>query len=443
MIRTAARSKPSRYDPYLDAEFALLSSLMLNPELMKDVGGTGLASTDFETKEFGELFARLSNLWIAGSSWSEAESAKSIQGCGVERQTLVRMLELGALYAHDLKYFIKRVMETSRKFRLASVIDRASESILAKQDGALAETIRILEAEIEQLKADRSLRLYDCHQLGTMSEQAKRKVNITKAETGLYEVDAIVGGLHAGDLSVLAARSSVGKTAFALQIAHYNAKKERPVLFVSLEMSAVDIFDRLVASDTNISISKLRTGREGLTDDEFSEFLDSSEFMRDLPLTVLAPASATVSDIRTAAKISKAKAGGLGLVVVDYLTFIKHPNVRLDRREQIGEICKQLKQVANDLEVPIMVLSQLNRQAEGEIPTLSMLRESGSVEEDADQVIFVHRQTRSDRDGKIIVAKNRHGQCGIVDADWDGTRMRYATEQSGGHYAAASVKWEG
>ncbi|MFN9752240.1 MAG: DnaB-like helicase C-terminal domain-containing protein, partial [Planctomycetota bacterium] len=125
------------------------------------------------------------------------------------------------------------------------------------------------------------------------------------------------------------------------------------------------------------------------------------------------------------------------------LTFIKHPTGRLDRREQIGEICKQLKQVANDLEVPIMVLSQLNRQAEGEIPTLSMLRESGSVEEDADQVIFVHRQTRSDRDGKIIVAKNRHGQCGIVDADWDGTRMRYATEQSAGGYAAASVKWEG
>jgi replicative DNA helicase len=242
---------------------------------------------------------------------------------------------------------------------------------------------------------------------------------------------------------VLAARSSVGKTAFALQIAHYNAKKERPVLFVSLEMSAVDIFDRLVASDTHISISKLRMGREGMTDEEFSEFLDSSEFMRDLPLTVLAPATATVSDIRTAAKISKAKAGGLGLVVVDYLTFIKHPNVRLDRREQIGEICKQLKQVANDLEVPIMVLSQLNRQAEGEIPTLSMLRESGSVEEDADQVIFVHRQTRSDCDGKIIVAKNRHGQCGIVDVDWDGTRMRYSTEQNAFGHAAASVKWEG
>jgi replicative DNA helicase len=427
----------------VDAEFAVVSALLLNPDLLKEAGANGLAPEDFETREFGELFARMRNLWIAGNSWSEADSARSIQGSGVDRSMLARMLDMGAIYAHDLKYFIKRVMETSRAYRLALVLEQASATISARNDGVLTEAIRLLEAEIEQLKADRSMKLYDCHQLGIMSEQAKRKVNVTKAETGLYEVDACIGGLHAGDLSILAARSSVGKTAFALQVAHYNARRNRPILFVSLEMSAVDIYDRLIASDTGISIAKLRAGRDGLTDEEFREYLDSSEYLRDLALTVHAPTSATVADIRTAAKVTKAKAGGLGLVVVDYLTFIKSSNHRMDRREQVGEICKQLKQVANDLEVPMMVLSQLNRQAEGEIPTLSMLRESGSVEEDADQVIFVHRQSRSDRDGKIIVAKNRHGQCGIVDVDWDGARMRYSTEQDAVGCAPTGMKWEG
>jgi replicative DNA helicase len=443
VIKNLSKAKTSRYDPSVDVEFAVVSALLLNPDLLKEAGANGLAPEDFETREFGELFARMRNLWIAGSSWSESESARSIQGSGVDRRMLARMLEMGAVYAHDLKYFIKRVMETSRMYRLASAIEQAAETITTKHEGVLTEAIRLLEAEIEQLKADRSMKLYDCHQLGIMSEQAKRKVNVTKAETGLFDVDAFVGGLHAGDLSILAARSSVGKTAFALQVAYHNARRNRPVLFVSLEMSAVDIYDRLVASDTGISIAKLRIGRDGMTDEEFREYLDSSEYLKDLPLTVHAPTAATVADIRTAAKVTKAKAGGLGLVVVDYLTFIKSSNTRMDRREQVGEICKQLKQVANDLEVPMMVLSQLNRQAEGEIPTLSMLRESGSVEEDADQVIFVHRQSRSDRDGKIIVAKNRHGQCGIVDVDWDGTRMRYSTGQDAVGIASTGTNWEG
>jgi replicative DNA helicase len=143
---------------------------------------------------------------------------------------------------------------------------------------------------------------------------------------------------------------------------------------------------------------------------------------------VYAPSKSTTADIRTAARIAHAR-HGLNLIVIDYLTFIRHTDRRIDRREQIGEICKELKRLAKDLKVPVIVLSQLNRQAEGEVPTLAMLRESGSVEEDADQVIFVHRAERVSTEGQIIVAKNRHGQCGCISVDWHGTGMRYSVAE--------------
>jgi replicative DNA helicase len=406
----------------VDHELAVMASVLVNPALLDETAAVNLSKEDFQTPAFGSLYERLMNLRLLGSSWSEAEAVRCIQQSGIERQVLSVMLEMGHVYQYDFKFFVKMILEYAKLFKLAKVIDDASQMIADKT--ATKATLEMLEIGVQQLKADRELRLFDCMALGKMSLAAKDRENPVEAYTGLYEVDDLIGGFHAGDLSVLAARASVGKTAFALQIAESNANRGRPVLFVSLEMDAVDIFDRLIANDTSISISRLRGGRKSLNDSDLNQITESISTFKDLPLMVYAPSKATTADIRSACRIANAR-DGLSLVIIDYLTFIRHASGRMDRREQVGEILKDLKRLAKDLGVPVMVLSQLNRMAEGEQPTLAMLRESGSVEEDADQVVFVHRESRVANEGKIIVAKNRHGQCGAVDVDWDGRKMRY------------------
>lgn len=414
--------KNSRYSPFVDCELAVLASVLVNPALLDDHASIRLAKDDFETQEFGELFARLMQLRLLGSSWSESEAVKCIQQSGITRGVIKTMLEMGHVYQFDYRHFVRQVLEVGKLHKLAALVDEAKTMVCDRS--ATKQTLEMLELGVQQLKADREMRLYDCYALGKLSLEAKDQTNPVEAYTGLFELDDLIGGFHAGDLGVLAARSSVGKTAFALQISESNANRGRSVLFVSLEMDAVDVFDRLISNDTSISISRLRGGRKSLTDNDLSQISESISSLRDLPLMVYAPSKATTGDIRQACRIAAAKQG-LSLIVIDYLAFIRPMDRRIDRRDQVSEICKELKRLAKDFGVPVLVLSQLNRQAEGELPTLAMLRESGAVEEDADQVIFVHRESRIAAQGKVIVAKNRHGQCGAIDVDWDGTRMRY------------------
>jgi replicative DNA helicase len=431
-------SKRSEKQQTVDSELAVLSAALLDPSLLDKAYSVRLLKEDFQTPEFGVLYERLILLRMAGEEWQESNTARAIQESGISKATLVTMLEMADVYRLDFRLHVRRVIDASRLLKIANVVEQAAMMVQNREP--VKDTVDWIEAELQQIKANRELKIYDCLALGEMSIAAKQVEHKVEAFTGLSPLDDLIGGFHAGDLTVLAARASVGKTAFALQLAEHNANRGRPVLFVSLEMDGVDIFDRLVANDTSISISRLRSGRKSLSDRDLEQISSSVSSFHDLPLSIFAPSKATVSDIRTAARITQAR-HGLGLVVIDYLTFIKHPNGRMDRREQVSEICKDLKRMAKDLKVPVIVLSQLNRQAEGEVPTLAMLRESGSVEEDADHVIFVHRESRIATDGKIICAKNRHGQCGVIDVDWDGSRMRYAVSTEQGRVAPKTKQW--
>ena len=431
-------TKNSEKQQSVDSELAVLSAALLKPSLLDKAYAARLSKDDFQTPEYGVLYERLMQSRLAGDEWHESTAAKAIQEAGVPKATLLLMLDLGEVYGLDFRLHVRRVIDASRMHKLASTVEKAA--VMVEHREPVKETVEWIEAELQQIKANRELKIYDCLALGEMTIAAKQVEHTVQAHAGMAELDDLIGGFHAGDLGVLAARASVGKTAFALQIAEHNCNRGRPVLFVSLEMDAVDIFDRLIANDTNISISRLRGGRKSLTDSDLEQVSSSVSSFHDLPLSVFAPSKATVADIRTAARISQARQG-LGLVVIDYLSFIKHPDRRVDRREQVSEICKDLKRLAKDLGVPVLVLSQLNRQAEGELPTLAMLRESGSVEEDADQVIFVHRENRVSREGKLIVAKNRHGQCGVVDVDWDGSRMRYSVSSEQGRLPPKPRQW--
>jgi replicative DNA helicase len=269
-------------------------------------------------------------------------------------------------------------------------------------------------------------------------------------DTDFVDLDRLCGGLHNGELVILAARPSMGKTAFALNIAENVAVKGHvPVLFVSLEMSSSELGRRLLSSHAKVNGHRFRS--DSLTNEDIQKLLAASGALSSAPLVVDATPSRTVSEIAAVARRMKRRQG-LGLVAIDYLQLIEPDNPKDNRQEQVARIARRLKHLARELRVPVLCLAQLNRQAEegrGNKPRLSHLRESGAIEQDADVVMFVHREeyyadgeeerARVAGEAEIIVAKQRNGPTGEVKLTWlhKYTRFENATRAPYDEFAGA------
>ncbi len=265
----------------------------------------------------------------------------------------------------------------------------------------------------------------------------KHEHTIGGIETGFRDFDTLTGGLHDSELVILAARPSMGKTALALNIAeHATMSLNVGTLFVSLEMSSVELADRMLCSLAEVNGQRLRNGT--ISNDDRRKLVEKAGEMSRAPLYVDDSPSRTITEIAAHARRLKRKAG-LGLVVIDYLQLIEPDNPRDPRQEQVAKIARRLKGLARELKVPVLCLAQLNRQAEvtrDNKPRLSHLRESGAIEQDADVVMFVHREEYfiSDEEERkkvagqadLIVAKQRNGPTGDVKLTWhrDFTRFR-------------------
>lgn len=281
----------------------------------------------------------------------------------------------------------------------------------------------------------------------SIEDAFQRDGNLVGVTTGLKDMDAKLGGLHASDLLILAGRPSMGKTSLATNIAYNAAKAYRNtdgvegavVGFFSLEMSAEQLVGRILAEATEISSEKLRRGE--LTDDEFTnKLVPQSNLLSELPLYIDDTPALSIAALRTRARRLK-RSNGLGLIVVDYLQLMKGSGRRSDNRvQEISEVTQGLKAVAKELNVPVVALSQLSRQVENredKRPQLSDLRESGSIEQDADVVMFVYREeyyegrkepsegtpehadwqermARVHNMAEVIIGKQRHGPIGTI-----------------------------
>jgi len=248
--------------------------------------------------------------------------------------------------------------------------------------------------------------------------------------TGFEKLDEYLGGFQKSDLIILASRPSQGKTALALSIARNVAVREKiPVGIFSLEMSKDQIIDRLLASEAGVSLWKLRTGR--LTSDgevdELALVYEAAERLKKSPIFIDDTPSLTNLQIRTMARKLKHEIGELGILIIDYLQLVKGSKNYESRVQEVTEISKSLKELARELEVPVIAISQLSREPEkriSSIPKLSDLRESGSLEQDADVVLFIHRPkdagtTLPSNQVQIIIAKHRNGPIGVVDLFFD------------------------
>ena len=261
-------------------------------------------------------------------------------------------------------------------------------------------------------------------------------------ETGFADLDDLTGGLHDSELVTLAARPSMGKTALAMNIAeHATMRQQKTVLFVSLEMSSIELGDRLLCSVAKINGHRLRNGT--ITNKERSVLVQTAAEISQSPLFVDDSPSRTMSEIAANARRLKRKEK-LELIVIDYLQLIEPDRPNDPRQEQVAKIARRLKGLARELKVPVLCLAQLNRQAEitkDNRPRLSHLRESGAIEQDADVVLFVHREeyyqtNEEDRQrvkGKadLFIAKQRNGPTGDVKLTWrhEFTRFEDASPQ--------------
>ncbi len=286
-----------------------------------------------------------------------------------------------------------------------------------------------------------------------IDELHREKGKLRGLTTGYHDLDNLLAGLQKSDLVVLAARPSVGKTSLALDIARNVATKAKvPVGIFSLEMSKEQLVDRLLCSEAGVDLWKMRTGKlsDRDEDDDFPRIGHAMGTLSEAPIFIDDSATSNIMEIRTKARRLQIE-NGLGLLIIDYLQLMESRSQKTDNRvQEIAEITRSLKGIARELNIPVLALSQLSRAVEARspaIPKLADLRESGSIEQDADVVLFIYRKamdrnfrevTPEERNiAEIHIAKHRNGPTGIVNLYFDENRVsfknldRRAEEQNG------------
>jgi replicative DNA helicase len=262
----------------------------------------------------------------------------------------------------------------------------------------------------------------------TIEKLYHNKDAYTGIPTGFDELDSMTSGFQPAELIIIGARPSVGKTALALTMAanmsinERDGKRRIPAGFFTLEMSDMALMQRLISSEANIESNKIRSGL--LKPGDFHSLMEAAGRIYEAPLYIVDMPNMKLLDLRAQARRLRAQQK-VEIIFIDYLTLISSDNYNLQRHEQIAEISRSLKSLARELEIPIVALSQVRRDAEGKRPNLSDIRESGSIEQDADVVIFLHRERETDKKAadrenlnrantELIIAKQRNGPVGTV-----------------------------
>ena len=314
---------------------------------------------------------------------------------------------------------------------VADIVDEAEQKIfnIGEQGSRMKQGFQGMDSLVVQL-------------LDRVQEMADNPNDVTGVPTGFYDLDRMTAGFQAGDLIVLAARPSMGKTALAINIAEHVALHEGlPVAVFSMEMGAAQLAVRIVGSIGRIDQSHLRTGK--LTDEEWPRLTEAIEKLRNISLHIDESAGLTSSELRANARRLARQCGQLGLIVVDYLQLMSGSTSSDENRAtELGEISRGLKMLAKELKCPVMALSQLNRSVEtrpDKRPMMSDLRESGAIEQDADIIMFIYRDDYYTKEAskepgvaEVIIAKQRNGPTGVVKLAFLKPITKFESLASGG-----------
>jgi replicative DNA helicase len=429
----------------LEAELWVLGSLLIQPELC-DECSLIVRPDDFYSDANQKIYAHLLDMHNSGGRIDSLLLVERLKKSGDLEAIggmayLLQVADAAPVASHAVHY-AKIILEKST---LRSLI-RAGTEILRDCYEAGIEAREMLGRAEEKVFAileqrgtgDLSTMRDVLHEaLARIDARMKHEHDISGVETGFTDLDQLTGGLHESELIILAARPSMGKTALAANIAeHVAINAKTTTLFVSLEMSRLELADRMLCSYAKVNGHKLRNGT--ISNQERRELVQKAAEMSESPLFIDDTPSRTMTEIGATARRLKRK-DKLGLVVIDYLQLIEPDNHKDPRQEQVARIARRLKGLARELKIPILCLAQLNRQAEvtkDNRPRLSHLRESGAIEQDADVVMFVHReeyyhspQEVEERglqgQAEIIIAKQRNGPTGDIKLTWQKDFTRF------------------
>lgn len=361
----------------------------------------------------------------------ELKASKALEAAG--GVTYISQLSSAATYLSNVKSYSEIIIDKAVRRRVIKACMRAVD--LSQKEPEVAEILGSLEENL--LKAAASMEVDDMeHIMDILQEtityvenRCMDKKELLGISTGFKELDRVTSGLQPGDLIIIAGRPSMGKTAFALNIAQY-ASKAGSVGIFSLEMPSGQLTQRLLSSKCLIPLKKIRSG--SLDDKGIQKLLEGADDLSKRKLFI-DDKSTTMAAIRSKAKALKAKEG-LDVLVIDYLQLIEPSGKAATREQEIAKISRELKRLAKGLDVTVIALSQLSRAPElrtDSRPMLSDLRESGSIEQDADIVIFPYRENYYDKEAEkerveIIIGKNRNGEVTTINLGWAGQYQRFA-----------------
>ncbi|HET8746202.1 MAG TPA: replicative DNA helicase [Ramlibacter sp.] len=438
----------------IEAESSVLGGLLLDNGAWDRVGDL-LTESDFYRHEHKLIFTAVSGL-INGNKPADVITAYE------QLQSLGKAEEIGGLpYLNSLAQYvpsaanIRRYAEIVRERSILRKLVSASDEIATAAFNPQGKPVEKILDEAEQKifhigeEGSRSKQGFQSMEglvvqlLDRVQEMADNPNDITGVPTGFYDFDRMTSGMQAGDLIILAARPSMGKTSLAINIAEHVALNEGlPVAVFSMEMGAAQLAVRIVGSIGRIDQGHLRTGK--LTDDEWPRLTEAIEKLRNIQLHIDETPGLTVSELRANARRLARQCGGkLGLIVVDYLQLMSVSGSMSDenRATAVGEISRGLKMLAKELGCPVIALSQLSRAVEQRTdkrPMMSDLRESGAIEQDADVIMFIYRDDYYNKDSKepgvseVIISKQRNGPTGTVKLAFLKQLTKFENLASGG-----------
>jgi replicative DNA helicase len=412
-----------RLDKLNDTERRVLAGMVRDPNMIDDVlADVGLRAEDFRAFHHRLVFEAIVTLSEAGQPVEIGTVAevlrdrKQIDDLG-GYQYLGQLLEEMPTSAGTVYH-----ARTVRRRAIVRGLNATAQEILANTatgDGDAEQLLEEAERQIFAL-AERGYSGGPVRIQQAMSQvfdeidrRAQRGDQLGGLPTGFLDLDEITGGLHDAELIILGARPSIGKTGLALQMARNAAVDHgHPTLFISLEMSQAELAGRLLCSDGRVDGHRLRRG--SLSRDDANRLATARRRVAPAPLFIDDQAQQNMVRIAATARRLK-RQEGLRLLVIDYLQLIAPADPRANRVEQVSQISRRLKGLAKELNIPVLALSQLNRAAEDhERPKLSHLRESGSLEQDADLVLLLHRDADEPGVIEVDVAKNRNGPTGLA-----------------------------
>lgn len=437
-----SRSAPGGRVPpsSIEAEESLIGAMLLSAEAVSIAYET-VAPEDFYRPLHGQIFEAILALTNAGEPVDFVTVQAKLQERG---QVAVELAVLSALQmntpsAANAQHYAELVRDKAQQRRLIAVGGEIVDDAYVPTDD-VAGLIDEAERKINQIGDSRKfdtvspLQRLLLSEADILEERGETRGQFNGLETGYRSLDLVLQGLQPTSLTIIGARPGTGKTAFALGLlVHVGAVVKRPALYFSLEMSRQELAERILASTARIDSSKLRTG--DLSEADWTRAHEAFSYLQAARVFIDDNPSLTVMDVRARARRIKQQQGDLGVVIVDYLQLMSSRGRAENRQVEVSEMSRSLKILARELQTPVVALSQLSRKLEERAdkrPVMSDLRESGSLEQDADVVLFLFRpeqygEVPNDQksDAEIIVGKNRNGPTRTAHLTWRGEFARF------------------